>query len=178
MFLTLCILGVLMALALGAAQTSFGEAGRIIGPSGPVVRRFSWIERALYIITLACAAVLAITGIGTYLFTWGEPMTGLILMLHASVAPPFVICVTLVALIWADRCQFAQEIDSGFGLLNKLLFWAMAVLALIVILSAVFPMTPVFGTHGQELLDLTHKVSSIILTIVLILQAIVVFSRK
>lgn len=178
MFLTLCIITLMATLMLASTQTSFGEAGRMVAPSEPIARQLSWVERIVYAVVLLCAAVLALTGIGTFVLTGGKAMTGWILMIHASVAPPFAIFVTLLAVIWADRCQFVQDNDSTFGLVGKLLYWLMVVLALVVILSAVFPMTPIFGTEGQELLDKTHRYSSILITIVLALQAVGIFARR
>lgn len=175
MFFTLCIIGLLATLVLASSQTSFGEAGRMVPGNAPACQRLSWIEIILYGCVLLCAALLALTGIGTFVLTGGEPMTGWILMIHASVAPPFAICITLLAVVWADRCRFAQDQETSFGLVGKLLYWAMVILALVVILSAVFPMTPIFGTHGQELLDKTHRYSSMLITVVLAAQAVGVF---
>jgi cytochrome b561 len=70
-----------------------------------------------------------------------------------------------------DRCRFGAGVASPFGALQKSLFWLILLATLAVILSAVFPMTPLFGTHGQELLYKTHQYSSLLLAILAVVHA-------
>jgi len=175
MFSLVSIIG-LMMLATVACRLTGGEAPppRI---NEPMLDRLPWWERILYALLLLCAAVLALTGFGTFVLTGGKAMTGLVLMLHATVAPPFVILVTITAVVWAERSRLMQFTPGGFSAGIRVLFWLMILLSLLVILSAVFPMTPLFGTHGQELLYRTHQYSSLLLTLVMILQAYGLWTR-
>ena len=112
-----------------------------------------------YLAMLAGAIVLAATGIGT--FVLGQaPMTHWVLMAHVSAAPLFAVGLAWVALTWADHCRFggAGAHQNGAA---KALLWLILSLGLVVILSGVVPMTPLFGTGGQHTLYLTHRYSAI-----------------
>ena len=112
-----------------------------------------------YLAMLAGAILLAATGIGT--FVLGQaPMTHWVLMAHVSAAPLFAVGLAWVALTWADHCRFggAGAHQNGAA---KALLWLILSLGLVVILSGVVPMTPLFGTGGQHTLYLTHRYSAI-----------------
>lgn len=147
-------------------------------PEGLAPRRLRAWPTLLYSLTLLCIAVLAATGLGTFFFS-SRPMTGWVLMLHCAVAPPFAIFIALLGLAWAHRSRFTHADRSArFDTLQKLLFWVMIGSAVVVIVSAVVPMTPLFGTHGQEVLYHTHQVSSLVLTIAVVLHAVRFFTRR
>jgi hypothetical protein len=153
-----------------------GKAGKPMDRILAIVRHWGW-DGGVYAFTILCGLVLALTGLGTYFFS-ARPMTGLMLMLHATVAPPFAIGMALTALTFADRCRFTLDEGERFDGLQKLLFWLILPCAVIVILSAVFPMTPLFGTHGQELLYRTHQLSSLWLTMFVAVHATRFFRSK
>jgi len=121
-----------------------------------------------YLAMLIGGVVLAATGIGT--FVLGKaPMSGWVLMAHVSAAPLFAIGLAVVALTWADRCRFGNGALERSGPV-KALFWLILLSGLVVILSAVVPMTPLFGTSGQHALYLTHRYSAIVLTGAIVLH--------
>jgi len=117
--------------------------------------------RLAYLAMLVAMVALAVTGIGVFAFG-KAPMSGWVLMLHVSAAPLFAIGLAAVALTWADRCRFGSGGSRHSGL-AKALLWLMLACGLVVILSAVIPMTPLFGSGGQRLLYLTHRYSAIVL---------------
>jgi hypothetical protein len=108
------------------------------------------------------AIPLIVTGIGTFV-TGRAPMTEWVLMLHVGLSPAFAIGLALVALSWPSRC-YLYRTPSQF------LFWLMLLTGLIVVLSGVVPMTPVFGTEGQHLLYLIHRYGGIALGVVILLH--------
>jgi cytochrome b subunit of formate dehydrogenase len=115
-----------------------------------------------YGLMLAGGTALAATGIGT--FALGKPpMSHWMLMAHVSAAPLFAIGLALVSLTWADRCRFGDAASRQSGL-AKALFWLILLCGVVVILSGVVPMTPVFGTGGQHALYLIHRYTAIVLT--------------
>jgi hypothetical protein len=118
-----------------------------------------------YGLMLVGLIALAASGIGTFLLGT-PPMTHWILMAHVGSAPVFAIGSMLVALIGPARC--AQQSCCGV----KLFFWLMLLCSLVVILSGVVPMTPIFGTEGQHLLYLTHRYSAMVLTVLVILHCL------
>jgi hypothetical protein len=103
------------------------------------------------------------------LIGWGGPMHGWLLMIHCTAAPLFAVAVAGVALAWADRCAFGR--DGACSSAGKRIFWAIMLCAVVVILSAVTPMTPLLGTYGQEMLYHTHRYSSLLLLAMVIVQA-------
>ncbi len=124
----------------------------------------------------AGAGVLAATGIGT--FALGKaPMSHWVLMAHVAVAPLFAIGLALVSLTWADGSRFGP---AGWqqGILTKALLWLILMCGLVVILSGVVPMTPLFGTTGQHLLYLTHRYSAITLAAALVLHLLSLRTRR
>lgn len=51
------------------------------------------------------------------------------------------------------------------------LFWLVLLSSVVVILSGVLPMTPLFGTVGQHIEHLTHRYPAIVLALALALNA-------
>jgi cytochrome b subunit of formate dehydrogenase len=126
------------------------------------------LGKLAYAALLLSGLVLAVTGIGT--FALGRaPMSHWVLMLHASVTPLFALGLAVLALTWAGRSRFDGDLSWQNGV-ARTLFWLILLAGLIVILSGVVPMTPVFGTHGQHLLYLIHRYSAIVLTAALVLH--------
>lgn len=126
---------------------------------------------------LMCAGgiVLALTGIGTYAFG-NPPMTRWFLMIHCAAAPLFALGLAAVAMTWAGACT--RGAGSGLSGTAKVLFWVILLSGLVVLLSGVVPMTPVFGTRGQHALYLTHRYSAIVLTVAVLLHLPALFRRR
>ena len=129
-------------------------------------RAASRCGKLAYVVLLLAVAWLAVTGIGTFLFGH-PPMTHWVLMAHVGVAPLFAIALAWVALAWSGRYRFGAE-SASQSCLRLFLFWLILACGLVVILSGVVPMLPIFGTDGQHLLYLTHRYSAIVLTIAVI----------
>jgi cytochrome b subunit of formate dehydrogenase len=112
-------------------------------------------------------ALLAVTGIGV--FALGHPpMTHWVLMAHMAGAPLFAGGLAAVALTWADLCR--KDSQPRLGCAAKFLFWTMLLCGLVVILSGVVAMTPLFGTDGQHLLYLTHRYAGIVMAAAVLLH--------
>ena len=121
-----------------------------------------------YLVLLATALALALTGIGT-LALGKAPMSGWVLMAHVAFAPLFALGLAAVALTWAESARFGSS-GAPQGALPKALLWLILLGGLVVILSAVVPMTPLFGSTGQHALYLTHRYSAIGLAALLVLH--------
>ncbi len=119
--------------------------------------------------TVMClgATVLAAGGIGV--FALGKPpMKHWVLMAHMAAAPVFAVALAAVAVTWADHCRKGSK--PRLGAAAKVLLWIILVCGLVVILSGVLPMTPLFGTDGQRALYLTHRCAGIALAIAVLLH--------
>jgi cytochrome b561 len=148
------------------SQTTASEPLVTIGKAGKLA----------YAVMLAGLIALTFSGIGT--FTFGHPpMTHWVLMAHVGIAPLFALGLAGVALTWADCCRFGDA-RSPFCAVTKILFWLLLVCGLVVILSGVVPMTPVFGSVGQHTLYLTHRVSGIAQAILVVLHALSLRSSR
>jgi cytochrome b subunit of formate dehydrogenase len=123
--------------------------------------------KVAYAAMLAGVLLLAATGIGTYAL--GQPpMTHWVLMAHVAAAPLFALGLAAVALTWAG--YGGAGAGSPLNAPAKVLLWVILLCGLVVVLSGVVPMTPLFGTRGQHCLYLTHRWSAIVLTAAVLLQ--------
>ena len=149
------------------------------------------LRKLLYLLTLLCFVVLVLTGFYKPL-VMDEHLSGYLLMVHATFAPVFAICVALLAVMWAHRNRFKvsdwpglvrflrrfirmktadkQEEGEPSLLIQKIAFWLIIFLALPVILSIVLGMFPIFGTEGQEFLLNLHRYSTLALTLTAIVH--------
>ncbi len=119
---------------------------------------------------LACIAVLALTGFVPRLLT-GNALGGLLLMLHATCAPVFIACIAFVVLSRAYQCGMSSSEPAAapvttVGLCGRVFSWVAVILAIVLSVSIVFSMYPIFGTHGQEVLFNLHRCSAIAFLIV------------
>jgi cytochrome b subunit of formate dehydrogenase len=128
-----------------------------------------------YAVLCVAGLFLAATGIGT--FALGQPpMTHWVLMAHVAVAPLFALGLAGVALTWSGLGRSGA--DSSLNCLAKAMLWLILLAGLVVTLSGVVPMTPLFGTQGQHFLYLTHRYSAIVLTAAVLLHLPMLARRK
>jgi cytochrome b subunit of formate dehydrogenase len=62
----------------------------------------------VYLLALLCFVVLAVTGFYPTLIL-GEHISGYLVMIHATFAPIFAVCLAVLAVMWASRCRFAYS---------------------------------------------------------------------
>ena len=128
-----------------------------------------------YAVLCAAGLVLTATGLGT--FALGKPpMTHWVLMAHVAVAPFFAAGLAAVALTWSGLCRGGA--DSPLSCAAQAMLWLVLLSGLVVILSGVLPMTPLFGARGQHFLYLTHRYSAIVLTVAVLLHLPMLASRR
>jgi len=158
-------------LIFGAIKVGPGERKR-------TVRRFSVWERLFHVVTVTAFWVLAATGFADVIE--GEPLHGLLWVLHMAVAPLFVIGLTAVLMTWARDGRFAAydwkwaKVCGGYlrfgahppaGRFNagqKVYFWAAGLLGLSALLTGLGRVYPVFGPLGQEILYQTHRWTALV----------------
>ena len=113
------------------------------------------------------SAVLAASGIGVFVLG-SPPMTHWVLLAHVAAAPVFAVALAVTALTWGEQCSNGSS--PHLGVAAKALFWVMLVCGLVVILSGVMPMTPLFGTDGQRVLYLTHRYAGMAFAVAVLLH--------
>lgn len=147
-------------------------------------------RKLVLLLTLFCFVVLAITGFYQPLIL-GEHISGYPVMIHATFAPVFAVCMAVLAVMWAHNCRFCscdwpwlQKIVRGStpaksecgedrhlgGVMFKLTFWLTMLLALPLILSIMLSMLPWTGSHWQESLLSLHRYVAYAFAIVAIMH--------
>jgi len=143
-----------------------------------MVKPLSVLRKLVYLAAMVCFVVLTVTGFYP-LLVLGEHISGYGMMVHATFAPVFAVCVAVLAVMWAGRCRFedgdcpvtarllrwltgeqaAEEKGTcgGTGVKQKVFFWLLIVLTLPLILSIVVSMFPIFGTEMQVVLLAVHR---------------------
>jgi hypothetical protein len=120
---------------------------------------WTWWERLLYLAMLISVAVLAFTSFYTVRL-YGKT-EGWWLMAHMNGAGLFVAVLPLLALTWYN----ANRVHSGtnrFFWLPKAMFWLMLIGGLVVILTMLLSMLPMFGTEGLEQLLVIHRYAGLL----------------
>ena len=151
----------------------------------------SGLRKLVYLLALLCFVVLAITGFYPTLVLGGH-ISGYLVVVHATFAPVFAICLAVLAVMWACKCRFNRRDWPWFTALikrvtliedsgeevrcespclgQKLTFWLIIFLALPLTLSIVASMFPLFGTHWQEIPLEVHRYVALVFSIAVIVH--------
>ena len=149
------------------------------------------LRKLVYLLALLCFVILAITGFYPTIIL-GRHISGYLIMVHATFAPVFAICLAVLAVMWARCYRFTggdwpwferiikrvtlanspgdETPCKSYGLGQKIAFWLIIFLALPLILSIVLSMFPFFGTHWQELLLSMHRYTALVFAMVAIVH--------
>ncbi|MDZ7362686.1 MAG: cytochrome b/b6 domain-containing protein [candidate division KSB1 bacterium] len=146
-----------------------------------------------YLATLASVLILALTGFLPVII-FGTAVSNFALMLHLVLAPLFALGIAALTLFWAQRHRFEakdwQSLQRWFkkeknaaqqqnpNVWQKICFWASLLLALLVIVSTVLMMYPLYGTSGQEWLLHVHGYAGLLLLAVAVLHTYLVLANK
>jgi hypothetical protein len=110
--------------------------------------------------------VEVITGFGPDLLF--DEVAGWPLLLHLIGAPVFIVGLTLMAIVRADRYRFGggkPHTTGGPNVIEKLAFWIAIVMGMLTAVSMLAAMLPVFGYAGQDALIETHETGALLLVI-------------
>lgn len=151
------------------------------------------LKKLCYLVAMVCFVVLAFTGFWPVLVQ-GRHITGGFMMIHATLAPVFAICLAILAITWAGGNRFEksdcpwlwrflrrvtnlripiedeQGPRNGELALKKLMFWAIIVLSLPLILSIILSMFPLFGTPMQECLLGLHRWTAVVFAVAVLIH--------
>jgi len=159
MLRTLTTIGLLVAIALPLWDYAmFRPARRML-----VGARTHAIERLIYFVFLLAVLLMALSSFGMILV--GQTMHGWMLILHMSVAGLFAVCLTALALLWAEQASFTRDPATRFYTGEKVAFWLTVLAGFSTILSAMLGMMSWFGTVGQSVLLDVHRYSALTLLI-------------
>jgi len=157
------------------------------------------LRKLVCLLALLCFLVLVVTSFFPVLIL-KETIHGYWLILHATFAPVFAICLAVLAVMYAGNCRFgkndwpwltrliervtfvkssSEETVSEFpGLWQKITFWLIVILALPLILSIILSMFSLFGTHWQELLLDIHRWTALVFAIIVIIHTYLIIRAK
>jgi formate dehydrogenase subunit gamma len=195
LFQIVSIVGILGA--LGACVLHYLAVGRRRphpGHGRRGVLRYNLWERFLHLVLLATFVVLAVTAFWASI-GWGGPMTGYSLMIHTTCGAVFAVAVAAMLLTWAADHAFADhdcrwltgggccsvrgDLPAGrFNAGDKIYFWLAAPLTLVLLLSMLLSMMPVFGTAGQHLMYDLHRWAGLILLVATLWHAYATTAAK
>jgi hypothetical protein len=145
---------------------------------GPRVERPPWSpwEKLVYVATLASVAGLGVTSFFTVM-RFGA-MHGWALFAHMVAAGLFVFVLPVLAITWCGVNRFAARSGSEqdgedaprFFWLPRATFWVIVAGGLVVTLTMLLSMLPVFGTEGlQSLLDV-HRYAGLVVVVAMLLH--------
>ena len=157
-------------MASDAASPRSSDAGRGAVPLHKLTRT----ETLAHTVATVGFLIAAITGLGTE-YIYGE-VGGWPLLIHMFGAGVFLLGMAAVAIIWADRCRFG--VNTGLNLGQKLVFWIALVLGLVIMLSMLLAMVPLFGTSGQLALLDVHEYCGLLFLVVMIIHTVVSLAAR
>jgi len=138
-------------------------------------------------ISILLFIILAFTGIIPVII-FGEQMSGILLIIHVTVAPFFAFGLMLTAIFWAHSRQFDYSDyiyikdwqdkqaknnpkSNPHQFWFKILFWLFLTFSVPAILSMIFSMFPYFGTEGQIAMLNIHRYTTLVLLIIVLIYA-------
>lgn len=149
------------------------------------------LKKLVYLLAIVCFLVLAVTGFYPLLVR-GEHISGFLMMIHATFAPVFALCLAILAVTWAGSNRF-EAADCPWisrllrrvtrlripaderpwpcsRVLYKAAFWLLMFLALPLILSIVVSMFHLLGTDWQGTTLALHRWTGLAFMIVAIIH--------
>jgi cytochrome b subunit of formate dehydrogenase len=149
------------------------------------------LKKLAYLLSLVCFLVLVVTGFWPVLVR-GEHISGFLMMIHATFAPVFALCLAIMAVTWGGGNRFtaddwpwlqkllrrttrlrvaAEEKPTPCAVLGaKATFWLLIFLALPLILSIVISMFHILGTSWQFFTMAVHRWTGLAFAIVAIVH--------
>jgi len=143
-------------------------------------RNNSSLKNFVYVITVLLFLLMFLSAFLNVLF-WGNNLTGLLLLIHVSIAPFFSLFLALTIILFAqensfNKNDFNKVMDQNNNSKNKLnlkgyskiVFWLITFFAIPIMVSIILSMFPLFGTEGQIILLNIHRYSTLIILILFI----------
>lgn len=138
--------------------------------------RFNWWERLVYLGILGSVFVLAVTSFVSVLRTGA--MHGWWLFVHMFGAGAFVAALPVVALTWCVASRFfakpsqaeAAAVAPRFFWVPKAMFWILLASGLVVVLTMLLSMLPVFGTDGLHALLDIHRYAGLLAVVAVVIH--------
>ncbi len=148
--------------------------------NGGRVGSLNLLRRFSFGVSSALLLLLALTGFAPVLIL-SQHLSGVVLIIHVTIAPLFALSLSAVALLWAHRLGFDErdwtcvvalwnrrspqrEMLIRFAM--KVAFWLLLLFSLPLMLTVILGLFPLFGAEGEELLIRGHGYSALLLVLV------------
>jgi hypothetical protein len=136
------------------------------------------VRKMVYMVTVLSFLLLAVTGFAQILFS-GDHLSGILLVIHVTVAPFFALSLAATAVLWAHSQRFDMDDWRAVrhlgrpGLRKETIrfalkagFWLILLLSLPLMLTVILELFPLFGTEGEAFLIRLHGYSALFLMLV------------
>jgi hypothetical protein len=139
-------------------------------------RSLDRIRSGTGIVSAVLALLLSATGfLPAVLF--GSHLSGILLVIHVTLAPLFAVSLAALALLWAHRLQFdaedwqiversgSRDVRPKEALVRfslKAGFWTLLGVSLPLMLTIILSLFPLYGTEGETLLIRLHAYSALL----------------
>ncbi len=148
------------------------------------VSRWNWWETLLYLGTVVSVAILGFTSFGA-MFSRGG-LQGWTLFAHMLGAGVLVAVLPLLALTWCAANRFgrprgaeqAADDKQKFHGFAKAMFWIKLTGGLVVTMTMLLSMLPVFGTEDLRALLVAHRYAGLVVVLALIFHLYIVLRCK
>ena len=142
------------------------------------VSRFPGIETLVIFCLAASTVLLGVSGFCVTSLS-GAGLTGYLLLVHTGLGGLFAVSLAALAVLRAQAYRFGPGSAAGpFSFLQRLCFWGMGLLGLVLILSMVVAMFPVLGTEGQHACVQMHRSAAWGAVLVTVLYGLVSLRRS
>lgn len=159
---------------------------------------FGVLRKFVYLLALLCFVVLVFTGFYP-LLVLNEHISGYLLMVHATFAPIFAVCLAVLAVMSAGSCRLdrsdwpwvqkllrrvtrlkieLQQPVASRMLVQKIAFWMIILLALPLIMSIILSMFRFFGTDWQDFLLASHRYIAVAFTVAVVVHTYLVIRTQ
>ena len=135
--------------------------------------RWAMLTKLIYLGTVVTVLILAVTSF--YSVLDHGAMHGWFLLLHAGSAGGFVVCLMLIAIIWAMPSQFRlggrpdspteQSQPARFAPMTKLAFWLMLISGVVTAGTMLISMLPLLGTEQLLQMINLHRYAGLLLVV-------------
>ncbi|MEX2216026.1 MAG: hypothetical protein WD768_18080, partial [Phycisphaeraceae bacterium] len=151
--------------------------------------RWAILTKLIYLGTVITVLILGVTSF--YSVLDHGAMHGWFLLLHVASAGGFVVCLMLIAIIWAMPSQFcfgstpARPAEPGtprpvakFGSLTKLSYWLILISGLVTAGTMLISMLPLLGTESLLQMITLHRYAGLLLVVATLVHLYTVFLGK
>jgi hypothetical protein len=140
------------------------------------VRSLGRIRSWTGVVSAVLALLLAATGFLPAIL-YGIHPSGILLVIHVTLAPLFAVSLASLALLWAHRLRFeavdrhslertgtggVRSMEAAVRFSLKIGFWTLLGLSLPLMLTIILSLFPLYGTEGETLLIRLHAYSALL----------------